>query len=87
MDEKTTIQALLLAKRLGIGDNVDSVGAVPQDNSLEQEFSAAQVAVLTRVAEAFGTVPWQAMACGLPMLSKATACWCASKTLESSEKP
>lgn len=60
-----------LADRLGIADRVDFIGAVPR-NRIVAEFSAAHVFVLPSVAEAFGTVLWEAMACGLPLVSTAT---------------
>ncbi|ALV46007.1 hypothetical protein MB46_11465 [Arthrobacter alpinus] len=60
-----------LAGSRGIGDKVDFVGAV-QRKDIVAEFSSAHVFVLASVAEAFGTVLWEAMACGLPVVSTAT---------------
>ncbi|WP_425860681.1 glycosyltransferase [Arthrobacter sp. TWP1-1] len=60
-----------LAGSRGISDKVDFVGAV-QRKDIVAEFSSAHVFVLPSVAEAFGTVLWEAMACGLPVVSTAT---------------
>ncbi|WP_104089392.1 glycosyltransferase [Arthrobacter sp. GMC3] len=60
-----------LAAQLGIGDKVDFVGAVPRSRIVE-EFGASHVFVLPSVAEAFGTVLWEAMACGLPLIATKT---------------
>ncbi|SED87561.1 Glycosyltransferase involved in cell wall bisynthesis [Arthrobacter alpinus] len=60
-----------LAGSRGVGDKVDFVGAV-QRKDIVAEFSSAHVFVLASVAEAFGTVLWEAMACGLPVVSTAT---------------
>ena len=60
-----------LAGSRGIADKVDFVGAV-QRKDIVAEFSSAHVFVLPSVAEAFGTVLWEAMACGLPVVSTAT---------------
>lgn len=57
-------------EQLGL-TNVDLVGAVPREHIVE-EFSRANVFVLTSEKEAFGTVLWEAMACGLPILSTDT---------------
>lgn len=51
--------------------NVEFVGAVPRQQIVE-EFSRSHVFALPSEAEAFGTVLWEAMACGLPLLSTAT---------------
>ncbi|WP_165788089.1 glycosyltransferase [Arthrobacter glacialis] len=66
---KAALEAL--AGRLGIAKKVDFIGAVPR-NGIVAEFSSAHVFVLPSAAEAFGTVLWEAMACGLPLVSTAT---------------
>lgn len=66
---KAALEAI--ADRLGIASKVDFIGAVPRDQ-IVAEFSSAHVFVLPSVAEAFGTVLWEAMACGLPLVSTAT---------------
>ncbi|ALO66326.1 hypothetical protein AS189_07250 [Arthrobacter alpinus] len=60
-----------LAAQQGVADKVDFVGAIAREN-IVAEFSSAHVFVLPSVAEAFGTVLWEAMACGLPLVSTAT---------------
>ncbi len=60
-----------LAAERGISEKVDFVGAVQRDD-IVAEFSSSHVFVLPSVAEAFGTVIWEAMACGLPLVSTAT---------------
>lgn len=60
-----------LAETLGVADQVDFVGAVPRAE-IVAEFSRSHVFVLPSEAEAFGTVLWEAMACGLPLVSTAT---------------
>lgn len=66
---KAALEALAVQR--GIEDKVDFVGAVPR-HGIVAEFSSAHVFVLPSVAEAFGTVLWEAMACGLPLVSTAT---------------
>lgn len=70
-DSAHRVELEALVNRLGVGNKVDFVGAVPR-NRIVEEFSAAHVFVLPSVAEAFGTVLWEAMACGLPLVSTAT---------------
>lgn len=70
-DSGRKAQLEVLAGRLGIADKVDFVGAVAR-SEIVAEFSSAHVFVLPSVAEAFGTVLWEAMACGLPLVSTAT---------------
>ncbi|GAA5229529.1 glycosyltransferase [Arthrobacter cryoconiti] len=60
-----------LAVQRGIASQVDFVGAVPRAEIVD-EFSESHVFVLPSVAEAFGTVLWEAMACGLPLVSTKT---------------
>lgn len=60
-----------LAVQRGIADQVDFVGAVSREN-IVAEFSSAHVFVLPSVVEAFGTVLWEATACGLPLVSTET---------------
>lgn len=62
---------MALAAQQGVADKVDFVGAIARDN-IVAEFSSSHVFVLPSVAEAFGTVLWEAMACGLPLISTAT---------------
>lgn len=52
-------------------ENVEFVGAVPREGIVE-EFSRSHAFVLPSEAEAFGTVLWEAMACGLPLVSTET---------------
>jgi len=60
-----------LAAQLGVGDKVDFIGPVPR-NRIVEEFNASHVFVLPSAAEAFGTVLWEAMACGLPLVATKT---------------
>lgn len=62
-------QALVdLAATLGIAEQVDFAGAVPRSKIVE-EFSKSHVFVMPSRTEAFGTVLWEAMACGMPLVS------------------
>lgn len=62
-------QALVdLTDRLGISAQVDFAGAVPREGIVE-EFSKSHVFVMPSRTEAFGTVLWEAMACGMPLVS------------------
>lgn len=60
-----------LATELGVSSKVDFIGAVARKD-IVSEFSSAHVFVLPSHAEAFGTVLWEAMACGLPLISTRT---------------
>lgn len=60
-----------LAEQLGVASQVDFIGPV-QRKDIAAVFSAAHVFVLTSEAEAFGTVLWEAMATGLPLISTDT---------------
>ncbi|MFQ4147222.1 glycosyltransferase [Arthrobacter sp. LAPM80] len=67
--QRAVLQAL--AVELGIASKVDFMGAVAR-SEIVSEFSSAHVFVLPSHAEAFGTVLWEAMACGLPLVSTKT---------------
>ena len=60
-----------LARDVGIEDRVDFVGAVSRQN-IASEFARQHVFALASEAEAFGTVLWEAMATGVPVLSTDT---------------
>jgi len=60
-----------VARREGIADRVDFVGAVPRAD-IAAEFARHHVFALPSEAEAFGTVLWEAMACGIPVVSTQT---------------
>lgn len=60
-----------LARAQGVQDRVDFVGAVPRDQ-IAAEFARYHCFALPSEAEAFGTVLWEAMATGLPLISTAT---------------
>lgn len=60
-----------LAAELGISSKIDFIGAVARKD-IVPEFGSAHVFVLPSHAEAFGTVLWEAMACGLPLVSTRT---------------
>lgn len=66
---KTKLETL--ADGLKISEQIDFIGAVARKD-IVGEFGAAHVFVLPSVAESFGTVLWEAMACGLPIVSTAT---------------
>lgn len=55
----------------GIASRVDFVGAVPREH-IAEEFARFHVFALPSVAEAFGTVLWEAMASGVPLVSTRT---------------
>ena len=59
------------AHAAGVTAQVDFVGAVPRPE-IVAEFSKAHIFALPSEAEAFGTVLWEAMACGLPLVSTRT---------------
>lgn len=56
-----------IARAEGVVDRVDFVGAVAREE-IVQEFSNSHVFALVSEAEAFGTVLWEAMAVGIPVL-------------------
>ena len=56
---------------LGLTDRIEFVGAVPRDR-IVAEFAQIHAFVLPSEAEAFGTVLWEAMACGVPLISTRT---------------
>lgn len=60
-----------VAHAAGIAERVDFVGAVPRAD-IADEFAKHHVFALASEAEAFGTVLWEAMACGIPLVSTAT---------------
>jgi glycosyltransferase involved in cell wall biosynthesis len=60
-----------LARQRGVSDQVHFVGAVPRD-SIAEEFANLHAFVLPSSAEAFGTVIWEAMARGIPVVSSRT---------------
>lgn len=68
-----------LADELGVADRVTFTGAVSRQGIVE-EFQAMDAFVLPSVAEAFGTVLWEAMACGLPVISTRT--WAGENAVE-----
>lgn len=68
-----------LAAELGVADQVTFTGAVSRQNIVE-EFQQMDAFVLPSVAEAFGTVLWEAMACGLPVISTRT--WAGENAVE-----
>lgn len=67
--ESSKLQALATSR--GIEDRVQFEGAIPRD-AIAAEFSAAHVFVLPSSTEAFGTVIWEAMATGLPIVASRT---------------
>lgn len=60
-----------VARDEGVADRVDFVGAVSREH-IADEFARYHVFVLPSVAEAFGTVLWEAMASGVPLLATET---------------
>lgn len=60
-----------LARESGVAHRIDFVGAVPRPE-IATEFARFHVFALPSVAEAFGTVLWEAMASGVPLISTAT---------------
>lgn len=60
-----------VAAGTGATQRIDFVGAVPRE-SIAAEFARYHCFVLPSEAEAFGTVLWEAMASGLPLISTAT---------------
>jgi glycosyltransferase involved in cell wall biosynthesis len=60
-----------LAARRGVEDRVAFEGAVARE-SIAAEFSSAHAFVLPSSTEAFGTVIWEAMAVGLPIVASRT---------------
>jgi len=56
------------AERLGIGERVSFLGAVPQER-LPLYYSAADVCVVPSYYESFGLVALEAMACGTPVVA------------------
>ena len=60
-----------LAAQLGIDQHVTFTGPVARERIVD-EFQKMDAFVLPSVAEAFGTVLWEAMACGLPVVSTRT---------------
>ncbi|MBC9936606.1 MULTISPECIES: glycosyltransferase [unclassified Leucobacter] len=59
------------ASERGVGSRVEFVGAIPREQ-IAAEFGRLHVFVLPSEAEAFGTVLWEAMACGVPLVSTRT---------------
>lgn len=67
------------AADLGVNHLVHFVGPVPRERIVEQ-FRMMDAFVLPSVAEAFGTVLWEAMACGTPIISTRT--WAGENAVE-----
>jgi glycosyltransferase involved in cell wall biosynthesis len=61
----------VLARERGVTEQVHFVGAVPRE-SIAKEFAQLHAFVLPSSAEAFGTVIWEAMARGIPVISSRT---------------
>lgn len=68
-----------LAVDLGVEERVIFTGPVSREDIL-YEFQQMDAFVLPSVAEAFGTVLWEAMACGLPVISTRT--WAGENAVE-----
>lgn len=60
-----------LSRDVGVADRVTFTGPVLREN-IVQEFLEMDAFVLPSVAEAFGTVLWEAMATGIPVISTRT---------------
>lgn len=60
-----------LARERGMTEQIHFVGAVPRE-SIAKEFAHVHAFVLPSSAEAFGTVIWEAMARGIPVISSRT---------------
>lgn len=60
-----------IAATTNASDRIDFVGVVPRE-SIAAEFARYHCFALPSEAEAFGTVLWEAMASGLPLISTAT---------------
>lgn len=65
--ELPTLRALV--RRLGLGDAVDLLGALPDDRSVRAEFARAALFALPSRQEGFGIVFLEAMAAGLPVVA------------------
>lgn len=68
------------ARQLGVAGRVDFVGAVPR-SGIVGEFSKSHVFVMPSRTEAFGVVMWEAMACGVPLISTDT--WAGTNAISS----
>lgn len=60
--------ARALAEDLGLSDRVDWTGILPR-RAVQDRFEAADVHVLTSLAEAHSTVLWEAMSLGVPTIA------------------
>jgi glycosyltransferase involved in cell wall biosynthesis len=59
----------VLAERLGIRDSIRCIGAVSDDRTLAEWYSAADVLVFPSLWEGFGWPPLESMACGTPVVA------------------